>query len=194
MLSLANWCLGYDDDAERAQLVELLDLRPGALVLEVWVGTGRNVARIQAAIGPGGRLIGQDLARGMLRQTQARLAASPPLVQSEAERLPFGSDRFDAVLHYGALHVFADLPAALAEIVRVTRPGGRIVLSDQGFHPARRRGWRYGIARRIIPFLARTPPLEQLPPQAEAVELHWLWRGDCFAIKFLKKRCDRNDR
>ncbi len=194
-LSIANFLLGYDDPSERENLVSLLGLRPGDSVLEVGAGTGRNLSFLQALTrnqhggqagghNPESRaplVVAQDLSGGMLRRLSCACR-----VQSMAEALPFSANSFDAVLHYGALNVFGDPGAALAEMLRVVRPGGWVVASDQGMREENRHGWRFRVARGFIPFFARRPPLDLVPAEAEDVELHWLWRGDCFAIRFRK--------
>lgn len=181
-LSFCNRLLGYSDAGERRKLVAALGLQPGRRVLEVGVGTGRNLPGLREAVGSDGFVIGADFSRGMLLQCRRRHPGRAHLLQAEAECLPFADDSFDAVLHYGAVNIFADVPAAIAEMARVTRPGGTIVLSDQGVRDDLRHGLRYAIVSRAIPFLQRRPPLHQLPGQVAVLRLDWLWRGDCYLL------------
>jgi len=186
VLSGCNWLLGYCDRTERRRLVAALRLQPGQQVLEVGAGTGRNLPLLREAVTTSGAVIGADFSRGMLLQCRQRLGrkhGAAVLLQAEVERLPFADHSFDAVLHYGAVNIFADVRAAIAEMARVTRPGGRIVLSDQGVRPELRHGLRYAVASRLIPFFRRLPPLDQLPPKVAVVRLDWLWRGDCYLLE-----------
>jgi ubiquinone/menaquinone biosynthesis C-methylase UbiE len=60
----------------RAPAIELLDLRPGARVLDVACGTGANFALIEERIGPSGELVGVDVAPQMLYQARGRVAGA----------------------------------------------------------------------------------------------------------------------
>lgn len=97
---------------------------PGALVLELGVGTGRIALPVCAA---GCRVVGVDLAREMLRVAQQRPNTRIELVQADVAQLPMRADRFDAVLAVHVLHLIANWRAALAEIARVLRPGGAFI-------------------------------------------------------------------
>jgi demethylmenaquinone methyltransferase/2-methoxy-6-polyprenyl-1,4-benzoquinol methylase len=118
--------------------VRRLRLKPGDRVLEVCVGTGTNLPLIAKHIGPAGRIVGLDISRGMLGVCQrkaARLGFEAQLTEGEAGHLPFGDDTFDAVLHHGGIAEFGDKQAAINEMFRVVRPGGRILICDVGLHP-----------------------------------------------------------
>lgn len=182
VLCFCNRLLGYSDAEERRKLVAALGLHPGQQVLEAGVGTGRNLPWLRQAVTETGIVIGADFSRGMLLQCRRRHTGRAHLLQAEVERLPFAEGSFDAVLHYGAVNIFADVPAAIAEMARVTRPGGRVVLSDQGVREELRHGFRYAIASRIIPFLRRHPPVQQLPAGVVVRHFDWLWRGDCYLL------------
>lgn len=77
---------------------------PGALVLELGVGTGRIALPVCAA---GCRVVGVDLARKMLRVAQQRPNARIELVQADVAQLPMRADRFDAVLAVHVLRLIA---------------------------------------------------------------------------------------
>ncbi|GAA1076753.1 class I SAM-dependent methyltransferase [Nocardiopsis composta] len=96
-------------------------------VLEVAVGTGRCLPFY-----PGGvRLCGLDLSPGMLARARRRARAAPfpvVLVEGNAERLPFRGAAFDTVVCVLGLSGIPDDRAALREMHRVLRPGGRLLL------------------------------------------------------------------
>lgn len=98
---------------------------PGALTLELGVGTGRIALPARAA---GCRVVGVDIAREMLQQARRlRDTQAGPLfalLQGDIARLPLRSDTFDAVLAVHVLHLVPDWRGALAEVARVLRPGG----------------------------------------------------------------------
>jgi ubiquinone/menaquinone biosynthesis C-methylase UbiE len=97
--------------------------------LEVAVGTGRNLS----LYGEDVRLTGIDLSPGMLAQARRRAAGSGrevELVEGVAERMPFADATFDSVVCTLAVCAVDDRAAAIGEMVRVLRPGGRLLLLD----------------------------------------------------------------
>jgi SAM-dependent methyltransferase len=109
-------------------LVTAADIRPDQQVLDVGCGTG-IVARLAAErLGQGGRVAGLDLNEGMLAVAR-RIAPDVEWREGDATSLPFPDDTFDIVLSQFALMFFTDQERAIREMVRVTRPGGRILVS-----------------------------------------------------------------
>jgi len=170
-------------DAEN-RLLTALGLPDSGRVLDLGCGPGAAAARILANR-PGLDVIGLDRDAGLL--TRARSIVR--VLQADAEGLPFPSSSFDAV-HVRLLLRHVPRPAAvLAEVHRVLRPGGRLVLgdSDDGalvLHPfpdeiaraldakhesARRRGADPFIGRRL-PALVRTAGFSGLTVRAQAID------------------------
>ena len=124
---------------------------PGARVLDLAAGTATSSAAIAAR---GVTVVGVDFSLGMLRS--ARPAAGVRLVAGAALLLPFADGAFDAATVSFGLRNVADLDAALRELQRVTRPGGRLVVcetSRPSWGPARA-GHRVFVTR-VLPVLAR---------------------------------------
>jgi ubiquinone/menaquinone biosynthesis C-methylase UbiE len=97
--------------------------------LEVAVGTGRNLPRY----GPDVTLTGIDLSPGMLAKARERAAAigsGAQLREADAEALPLDDDSYDTVVCTLGLCAIPDREAAVAQMVRVLRPGGTLVLID----------------------------------------------------------------
>ncbi|MFV9503068.1 MAG: class I SAM-dependent methyltransferase [Oscillochloridaceae bacterium umkhey_bin13] len=105
-----------------------LALAPGQQVLQVGVGTGVEQAALQRAVAPTGLVVGYDLTRRMLELTRRRVAT--PLCEGNVAWLPFADQQFDRVFSAYVLDLLpvALQPMALAELRRVLRPGGRLVL------------------------------------------------------------------
>lgn len=101
---------------------------PGAHALDVACGTGILARTVAARVGAVGRVTGLDLDDGMLA-VAARLAPGIEWRQGPAEALPFADDSFDAVVSQFGLMFFTDRPAALREMMRALRPGGRLVVA-----------------------------------------------------------------
>lgn len=116
---------------------------PRGAGLDVGCGTGALAARLAEA---GFAMTGVDASPGMLGILRARTAAVRAVVASGTS-LPFADDRFDLVLSVAALHHVADpddVRRTLAEMVRVARPAGRILVWD---HNPRNPYWRSLMAR-----------------------------------------------
>lgn len=98
-------------------------------VLEVGIGTGRTLPWYA----PGVELVGGDLTRAMLEGCAERalsLGREVALVEMDARRLPFGADRFDAVVFTLCLCTIPEPERALREALRVLRPGGSLWLLE----------------------------------------------------------------
>ena len=137
----------------RRAVVNAVAPRPGERILDLAAGTGTSSAPLAAR---GASVVPCDFSLGMLRVGHRR---EPDLafVAGDALRLPFADATFDAVTISFGLRNTVDPGAALAEMARVTRPGGRLVVcefSHPSFGPFRTVYSRYlmgalpGIARR----------------------------------------------
>jgi SAM-dependent methyltransferase len=120
--------VGYEEGA--AAFIERLGLKPGDQMLDVACGTG-NLALPAARAGA--RVTGIDIAPALVVQLAARAAAEGLTLEArdgDAEALPFADDSFDTVVTmFGAM--FAAHPQQAAnELLRVTRPGGRIAMAN----------------------------------------------------------------
>ena len=114
-----------------AHLIQAADPRPGERILDVGCGTGIVSRMVAARLGRRAAVTGVDLSPNMLEVAHAAAAREGVAVewrQGRAEELPFPDGSFDLVLCQFALMFFADRPAALAQMRRVVRGTGRVVL------------------------------------------------------------------
>lgn len=154
-----------------------LQANPTPRLLEVSLGTGVNVALVRRAAAAGQRLDywGLELSPGMLRIGCERLQAANEkqvrLVQGDAHSLPFASDTFDRVLHVGGIGGFRSPEAAMAEMVRVAKPGALIVVADEQLDPGRSHSLWSRAWFKALTFYDRDPhcPKESVPTLATDV-------------------------
>jgi arsenite methyltransferase len=113
--------------AQRRRVVELLAPSSGERILDVGCGPGHLAGALAELVGPEGRVVGADVSEHMLA-----LAERPgvELVHIAGGGLPFDQDAFDAAVATQVYEFVEDLPAALAELYRVLRPGGRALILD----------------------------------------------------------------
>ncbi len=117
--------------AYKARALELLRVVAGQRVLELGCGAGDDAVRMAERVGPYGLCVGADLSATMVREARDRHASLRlEFLQAECRRLPFRDGAFDACRIDRVLHMLDDPRRGLSEAVRVTRPGGRLVVSE----------------------------------------------------------------
>ena len=109
--------------------------RPGERVLDLAAGTGTSSRAFTSA---GAQCVACDFSLGMLQAGARKPASRVSFAAGDALALPFDNQVFDAVTISFGLRNVADADAALAEMLRVTRPGGRLVVCEFGHLPGRR--------------------------------------------------------
>ncbi len=184
LAALLRWT---SDLRSRRQAVGHLDLKPGQRALEVSVGTGSNLRPLAEVVGPSGTLVGLDISRAMLRQCRRKLRRSrlaADLVEGEASRLPFADAAFDAVFHHGGFAEFGDKKGAIDEMMRVARPGARIVICDPGQPQDRRLPLTSRLLLRLQPIYAQPPPVDLIPAQAPDLHVSWFRDHAWYLIEF----------
>ena len=131
---LTNDVLSLGQDRRwRRDVINAVDARPGQLVLDLAAGTGTSSEPFAER---GATVVPCDFSIGMLRVgKQAR--PHLPFTAGDGTRLPFADDTFDAVTISFGLRNIVDPLAGLRELLRVTRPGGRLVVCEFS-HPTNR--------------------------------------------------------
>ncbi len=123
----------------RARAVDLARVGPGSRVLDVATGTGDLALELARRVAPGGEVVGSDFSEGMLARARAKVGRGDAGVSSEvavrfergdALELPYEDGSFDAATVGFGVRNFSDLARGLAEMARVVRPGGRVVVLE----------------------------------------------------------------
>lgn len=111
------------------QTLQRLDLQPAERLLDVGCGTGVLLEAVCEAF-PSVACAGVDLSAEMLGQARRKLGPRAALFAARAESLPFCSSSFDVVVSCNSFHYWQRPARGLAEIARVLRPAGRLVMTD----------------------------------------------------------------
>ena len=124
---LTNTLLSFGRDRSwRKKVAKAVDPAAGVAILDLAAGTGASSA---AFLTPGARVVAGDFSEGMLAVGRKR-HPEIEFVFADATALPFKKAEFDATTISFGLRNVVDVPKALAEMFRVTKPGGRIVICE----------------------------------------------------------------
>jgi len=165
-----QWFLGLP-------LAFALEPVPAPLVLDVATGTGRLPRALLRQPGFHGRIVGLDLSRRMLRQAvrrTAQFADRLTFVWQDARHLPFDDGTFDGVTCLEALEFTPNPQALLAELVRVLRPGGVLLVTNRVGRDARFLPGR-AFPRDEFERLLREFPLEEVKVRPWQVDYDLTW-------------------
>jgi demethylmenaquinone methyltransferase/2-methoxy-6-polyprenyl-1,4-benzoquinol methylase len=117
----------------RDRAVDMARVGPGSNALDICCGTGDLTLALRERIGPDGRVVGSDFSEPMQEQARRKSGERGVAVEfgwADALDLPYGEAGFDAVtIGFGARNL-ADLDKGLAEMARVLKPGGRLVILE----------------------------------------------------------------
>lgn len=160
----------------------------GQKVLEVSVGTGANIWVLPADV----EYYGLDISWGMLRccQRNARRAGREvDLVWGSAEHLPFKDECFDCVFHVGGINFFSDKARAIGEMIRVAKPGTRIVIADEEEKHVKSHFERYPLIGRY--FKNRKAPVsapaDLVPAEMHDLKVERVLGGRAYVMSFTKR-------
>ena len=123
------------DERWRELVVKRAQIKPGQSVLDVCCGTAKLTMKLAEAVGPAGKVVGLDFSENMIEVGKKNISSSPfrdtiQLMQGNAMSLPFEDQQFDAVTVAWGLRNVPELEVALKEMIRVLKPGGRLVSLD----------------------------------------------------------------
>lgn len=183
--------LGSDESSLRTSLVNRLRLKSGDRVLVTGAGAGNDLPFIAEMLQGKGEIFAQDIAQQMLVSGAERHSAyvsecgiEISFSVSDATNLPFGDKSFDAAYHFGGVNLFPDVKKGIAEMNRVVKPGGRVLVSDEGLAP-----WLVDseLGKMLIEnnSLYKYPaPLSSLPETARNVHVSWELSNCFYVIDF----------
>jgi SAM-dependent methyltransferase len=163
----------------RTEILSRLELN-GGRVLEVSVGSGGNLPYLFESPDVG-EVFGLDISEPQLDRCR-RLVASrgwpADLFLGMAEALPFEAESFDSVFHVGGINFFSDKGKAIEEMIRVARPGSKIIISDESERAAR-------FIARVLRLrgsdqgreLDTSIPVDLVPKTMEEIRVDGIWKA-----------------
>lgn len=160
----------------RGDVLRRAGFRPGMTLLDVATGTGLVARAATRIAGDPRRVIGLDPSEGMLREARRTVAA--PLVQGQAEALPFRDARFDVVTMGYALRHVSDLAVTFGEFRRVLKPGGRVVLLEISRPRSAVLGWILRVhLQTVLPLIMRASTRSK--PARLLTQYYWDTIAEC---------------
>ncbi|HSH41830.1 MAG TPA: methyltransferase domain-containing protein [Arenicellales bacterium] len=137
---------------QRMRVMELLALRAGESVLDAGCGVGLLSEPMAREVGRGGRLVGVDVTADVLEKARKRCSGLDHTMfqQGSVERLALDEAGFDAAVCTQVLLYVQDVPRALAELYRVLKPGGRLVIVETDWAGTVLNSGMPSVTRRII--------------------------------------------
>ena len=117
------------DTTKLERMAQRLNIEPGSIVLDAGSGTGVFIPFLLSRIGSKGRLVALDFAEEMLNRARAKgFNGYVEYLHADVTSVPLLEEVFDVVVCYSSFPHFQDKPRALAEINRVTKSGGRLLI------------------------------------------------------------------
>jgi len=117
------------DVTKLERMAKRLDIKSGSTLLDVGTGTGVFIPFLLSEIGKGGRIVGLDFAEKMLRRARAKgFNGNIDYLCADVIDIPLGNEIFDIIVCHSSFPHFQDKSRALAEMKRVIRRGGRLLI------------------------------------------------------------------
>lgn len=180
----------YENETEvRNSMINKLNIKPASKILEVNAGTGRDSVLIAKRLSNKGLLHVQDISREMLlvcKKKLQKVRVPTEIHQSDACKLPFENNLFDAVYSFGGvgMNTYANNKEAIAELVRVTKVGGKIVLGGLSLAPWLRSTFFGKVLANYNDHYLNEIKLHDFPHEARNLNLSWIMLGAGFVIDF----------
>ncbi len=189
-IRLYGYLWGGSEAFWRKEFLRELEINEGDRVLEVSVGTGGNLRFLPKTA----EYFGLDLTKGMLKQCRRNLRRwqrSATLFNGNAERMPFDDDSFDVVFHVGGINFFNDQEAAVQEMIRVAKPGSKILIVDETDEGIRQyeKMPGFGLLVRSERQAAKAP-VDLIPPEMMDIDVATVSKGAFYCLTFRKPQGD----
>jgi ubiquinone/menaquinone biosynthesis C-methylase UbiE len=171
---------GENERKRVMQYLSFLNIKDNDKVIEISIGTGRNIKYLN----PNAEYYGVDISIGMLRRCQRkmeRLKREITLIQAEAEFLPLKDASFDIILSAGGFNFYNDPSKAVIEMLRIAKSGARLLIYDETE--------KFRLKHSNNDFykgIEIKNPVEYLPDSCRDIEYKEICDGDLYVLTFQK--------
>jgi ubiquinone/menaquinone biosynthesis C-methylase UbiE len=181
------WLKGTTEKKIKKLYLELLEIHDGDNVLEVSVGSGDNLLHLNR----NANYTGYDISFGMLTMARHQLRhwrIKADLYQGEAEHLPFADNSFDVVFHVGGINFFNDKQKALSEMIRVAKPGSKLMVVDETESMVINTYQKNPFSRKLYQLADRdlSVPVHLLPTGMKEIEVRYFFDQKIYCLTFRK--------
>jgi ubiquinone/menaquinone biosynthesis C-methylase UbiE len=162
------------------QYLSLLNINEGDRVIEISIGTGRNIKHLN----PKAEYYGVDISMGMLKRCQKkmkRLKREITLIQAEAESLPIKDESFDVVFSAGGFNFFNNPGKAVYEMLRIAKSGTKLLITDE----TEKLRLKYS-KNDFYKGIEIKNPIEYLPDSCRDIQYKEICDGDLYVLTFQK--------
>lgn len=176
-----------DEQEVRQKMISELHLKQNMKVLETGAGTGRDSLLIGEQLSQGGELHLTDISQAILEQAVPKFKDStftPYFSLVNASYLPYPDNYFDCYYHFGGFNTFSDKKRAFAEIARVVKPGGRVVVGDESMPPWYRNTEFGKILMNSNSHYKYELPLSDMHFTSRDVKIEWIIGGVFYYISY----------
>ncbi len=166
----------------RREVLSQLELKDNAVVLETGMGAGENYPMMNRQA-KNLRFFGIDVQKQMMTHCTRNIKRwhlDVEICRADAVQLPFRNEMFDVVFHLGAFNLFSNKRKAIEEMIRVAKPGARIVIADETEKAGRLFNLFTGNHEKIV------PPTDLVPRDMLKIGTETIWRGFGYLVKFNK--------
>ena len=183
--------IGLSEEQARREIIDRLEPK-GGRILEVSTGPGVNLPYLVGRPDVG-EIFGLDISLGQLKRCRgyvARRGWDVQLQLGNAEQLPYQANTFETVFHIGGINFFNDKQKAIEEMIRVAKPGARILIADE--HEKGAQGYE-----KLLPGFGRSfegkrelilPPIDLVPASMLEQRNFDIWKGWFYCIEFRKPK------
>ncbi|MHA1557071.1 MAG: class I SAM-dependent methyltransferase [Candidatus Heimdallarchaeota archaeon] len=170
----------------RKKFIQKLGIKEGSIMLDICTGPGNNLVPLRKYLSNKGKLVAIDLSEKMLEKCQHKMQKKkiPVFIhQGNALQLPYKDNYFDVTISSGGINTFGDRSKGIEEIIRVTKSGGMVIITDEGLKPGMENTW---IGKRLIKMnnlYTMKPPTELLPKSIN-YEVDYIYKDTMYVLKF----------
>lgn len=166
----------------RREVLSRLEIRDNDLILETGMGAGENLLWI-SKMAKNLTIYAIDIQKQMMEHCRRNLKKwnlKAEIYRADAEELPFRDEKFDVVFHLGAINLFANKRKAIDEMIRVAKPGTKVIIADETEKAGRLFNYFTGSKDKIV------PPLDLIPSGMLDIQFEIIWKGYGYVISFIK--------